>query len=140
MKLNPEYSAYKASTGAASSLTPVEQSSTIIIIIDALVVVSNMNDYEEYNTINGADRPLAETTATTLEILQDEEIAVGLGMPADDIVESIGAIFAKYEVPIGMMNKLMELQMFDGIHFLIDDSGSMGARSDYKGAGHPVTR
>jgi hypothetical protein len=140
MKLNPEYSAYKASTGAASSLTPVEQSSTIILIIDALVVVSNMNDYEEYNNVNGADRPMAESTSNTLEILQDEDIALSLGMPADDIVDAIGALFAKYEVPIGMMNKLMELQTFDGIHFLIDDSGSMGAGSDYKGAGHPVTR
>jgi hypothetical protein len=61
-------------------------------------------------------------------------------MESDEIVDSIGALFAKYEVPIGMLNKLMELQLFDGMHFMIDDSGSMNSPSDFQGAGREITR
>jgi hypothetical protein len=42
----------------------------------------------------------------------------------------LGAILSKYEVPLGLMNKLMMLSEFEILEFIIDDSGSMGLPSD----------
>jgi len=48
----------------------------------------------------------------------------------------LGAILNKYEVPIGLMNKLMMLSELQSLEFIIDDSGSMSLLSDTI---HPIT-
>jgi hypothetical protein len=46
------------------------------------------------------------------------------------MVDELCAILSKYEVPIGLMNKLMMLTEFHSLEFIVDDSGSMRAPSD----------
>ena len=63
-------------------------------------------------------------------------------MTADTMVDELGAIMGKYEVPMGLMNKLMMLSEFQSLEFIIDDSGSMQCLSDTvdKMTGKPNTR
>jgi len=133
MKLNPEYKKWKdaqnsSSGGGGGPATTVYDTS------QALPIVSNMQDYEELNEIvvngGGAEVPLAESTNATIEMMQEPEICLSAGMSADTMVDELGALLNKYEVPMGLMNKLMMLTEFQSLEFIIDDSGSMSLESD----------
>jgi hypothetical protein len=58
---------------------------------------------------------------------------MGAGMQPDEMVDQLGAVLNKYEVPMGLMNKLMMLSEFQQLEFIIDDSGSMTLQSDTTG-------
>lgn len=62
--------------------------------------------------------------------MQEPEISVEAGMSPDTMVDELGAVLNKYEVPMGLMNKLMMLSEFEYLEFMIDDSGSMTLPSD----------
>lgn len=51
-------------------------------------------------------------------------------MAADEMVDELGRVLAKYEVPMGLMNKLLMLTEYESLDFIIDDSGSMQMTSD----------
>lgn len=51
-------------------------------------------------------------------------------MSPDTMVDELGAILNKYEVPMGLMNKLMMISEFQVLEFMMDDSGSMTLTSD----------
>jgi hypothetical protein len=59
------------------------------------------------------------------------------GMTPDTMVDELGSIMNKYEVPMGLMNKLMMLSEFQSLEFIIDDSGSMSLVSDTV---NPITK
>lgn len=126
MKLNPEYKKWKAAenqaSGNAAPATTIQSS-------QALPIVSSMDDYEKINDDLGAV-PMAEATSATIEMLQDEDIANETGMQADELIDELGKILAKYEIPIGLTNKLMCLSEFQSLEFIIDDSGSMSLQTD----------
>jgi hypothetical protein len=63
-------------------------------------------------------------------MMQEPEISLEAGMTPDTMVDELGAIMNKYEVPMGLMNKLMMLSEFESLEFIIDDSGSMSLMSD----------
>lgn len=56
---------------------------------------------------------------------------------AAEMQGALDKVFAKYEIPMGLLNKLLELQTYSAMVFLVDDSGSMGSRTDSM---DPVTR
>lgn len=85
----------------------------------------------------GTDVPLAESTNATIEMLQEPEISLEAGLQPDEMIDQLGALLAKYEIPIGLTNKLMMLSEFASLEFIIDDSGSMMCQSDTI---DPVTR
>lgn len=60
-----------------------------------------------------------------LEILKNPNYAMSVGLDPDDIVDSLGSVLAKYEVPIGLSRLFIDLANFDYIEFIVDDSGSM---------------
>ena len=91
-----------------------------------------MEDYEAYNAISKVEHELSESTASSFEMIQDPEISSQIGLSSGETIDQLGRIFAKYEIPIGLLNKLMELQNYDTLEFIIDDSGSMNANSDTK--------
>lgn len=41
----------------------------------------------------------------TIEMMQEPEISLEAGMQPDEMVDELGAILGKYEVPMGLMNK-----------------------------------
>jgi hypothetical protein len=128
MKLNPEYKRWKESQGGGAPATTVAKPSV------ALPIISNMDDHIELNENMAAQGqpgvPLAESTNVTIEMMQEPEISGGAGMSAETMVDELGAIMNKYEVPMGLMNKLMMLTEYQVLEFMIDDSGSMTLNSD----------
>lgn len=81
--------------------------------------------------------PLAESTNATIEMLQEPEIAAEAGMEADTMIDELGDLLEKYEIPIGLTNKLMLLSEYQSLEFIIDDSGSMRLDTDTI---DPITR
>ncbi|KAL3900686.1 MAG: hypothetical protein SGCHY_001162 [Lobulomycetales sp.] len=134
-KLNPEYTQWqqKQTQQAAG-----QQATTLKNANMALPVISNMEDYMQYNQSNLAsgsgERPLAINTF-------DPSFSKRVGLKSDQLVDGLQAILAKYEVPMGLMAKLLDLQQFDVLEFIIDDSGSMNNITDsYYPNGQPMTR
>lgn len=132
MKMNPAYKRWK---DAESGAVPV--ASAVPFNPNALAVVSNMDDHMKLNEDLGMNVPLAESTDATIEMMQEPEISMEAGMQPDEMVDQLGAVLGKYEVPMGLMNKLMMLSEYASLEFIIDDSGSMQMNSDTI---NPVTR
>ncbi|KAJ1639771.1 hypothetical protein T492DRAFT_832610 [Pavlovales sp. CCMP2436] len=83
---------------------------------------------------------MAESTVATFEIMQEPDFASSIGAD-NDVIDELGAIFTRLEIPLGLMNKIVQLSEMDAIHFLIDDSGSMSSIADMLGRdGRPLTR
>lgn len=126
MKLNPEWKRWKESQGQTATSSPNSN--------EALAVVTSMEDHAAFNqatvSSGGAEVPLSESTNATIEMMQEPEICVEAGMSPDTAIDDLGAILSKYEVPLGLMNKLMMLSEYECLEFIIDDSGSMGLQSD----------
>lgn len=100
-----------------------------------------MDDYSSFNATSQHDHKLSEATTTAFEMYQDPDINRKTGMTSDNVIDKIGSVFRKYEIPMGMMNKLLELQNYSYLEFIIDDSGSMGSISDSKDPqGRSMTR
>lgn len=141
MKLNPEYKRWKdaqnkATAAAAGPMAVAQPVTTVANSSQALPIVSNMEDYEKLNDDLGAI-PLAESTSATIDMLQDEEMAAETGLAPDEMIDELGKLLAKYEIPIGLTNKLMCLSEFQSLEFIMDDSGSMTLQTD---SYDPVTK
>jgi hypothetical protein len=100
MKLNPDYKKWKDAQDGGAPATSVFNSDL------ALPVVCNMEDHMEMNNNFGQEVPLSESTNATIEMMQEPEIYVEAGMDADTIIDELGAVLGKYEVPMGLMNKV----------------------------------
>ncbi|CAB9502697.1 expressed unknown protein [Seminavis robusta] len=126
MKLNPDYKRWKEGQGVAATTVPHAD--------QALPVVTNMEDHDALNQASiaagGPEIPLSESTNATIEMMQEPEISGEAGMSPETMVDELGAVLNKYEVPMGLMNKLMMLSEFEYLEFMIDDSGSMTLPSD----------
>ena len=128
-KQNPRW---RPERGAISSLTATEQNG-------ALPVYCSTEEYLKSIQAMGEEVKFAESTKATEQIYNDVDVQqkVGLG---SQLHSEVATVFAKYEIPFGLMNKLMEIQTFDFLVFLVDDSGSMGSATDTFVHGRPITR
>jgi len=138
MKLNPEYKAWKEKENKKATRPGevVKPATTVINSSQALPIVANMDDFSKMQDDLGAI-PLAEATNATIEMMQDDDFAEDAGMDADDMIDKLGAMLGKYEIPIGLTNKLMMLSEYESLEFIMDDSGSMQLRTD---STNPKTR
>jgi hypothetical protein len=100
MKLNPEYKRWQESQTGVGTATSVRNSD------QALPVVTSMEDHMRLNEDLGTEIPLAESTNATIEMMQEPEISLEAGMQPDEMVDQLGSVLAKYEVPMGLMNKV----------------------------------
>jgi hypothetical protein len=100
MKLNPEFKRWQEAQTGVGTATSLPNSA------QALPVVSSMEDHMQLNNDLGTDIPLAESTDATIEMMQEPEFCVDAGMNPDTMVDEIGAVLSKYEVPMGLMNKV----------------------------------
>jgi hypothetical protein len=114
----------------------------------ALPVISSMSDYHDYNKAsssagsNGTIDRIPHSVQESIKTMQSAQFGQSIGMSEDmDAIQLITPVFSKYEIPIGMLTKLLQLQSFECIQFLIDDSGSMGCTTDsWHPNGKPMTR
>lgn len=84
----------------------------------------------------GAPMQLSDSTVASLDIMQDEEYGRGLVGPhskfdGGEMLDQLTDYFVKYEVPVGMINKLMALQLYF-LNFIIDDSGGGNRLINFK--------
>ena len=100
MKLNPEFKVWTESQSPGSAMTSLPNSA------QALPVVSCMEDHVMLNADLDSDIPLAESTDATVAMMQDEDFCADAGMNPETCVDELGSVLAKYEVPIGLMNKV----------------------------------
>lgn len=136
MKLNPEFTKWKDSQNTAAGVVVVT-GTAMPNSAQALPVVSCMEDHMQLNSDLGTSIPLAESTDATITMMQDHDFCKDAGMNPDTMVDELGSVLSKYEVPMGLMNKLMMLSEYNSLEFIIDDSGSMQCATDAK---DPVTR
>jgi hypothetical protein len=118
MQLNPAYKRATQNTPADSLYPDL-----------SLPVLSSMDEVADFRAQSGQRVPLAPATTATIEMLQDQEISDRVGLNSDELVDGLGAVFSKYQAPMGLMNKLMALQKFDELEFIMDDSGSMATQT-----------
>ncbi|MBA3661135.1 MAG: hypothetical protein H0W64_05385 [Gammaproteobacteria bacterium] len=115
MKLNPHF-------GGAQNNVP----STVAVPSQALAIVSSTQD------ILASGIQMSEATKNSMEIMQDPSYVNQLrATDGGTILDGLSAIFNRYEVPIGMTNKLLMLTEYN-LNFIIDNSGTMMNPSDVK--------
>lgn len=103
MKMNPAYKQWKNAQSGGGGAVPFAAAAPANP--NALAVVSSMDDHMKLNEDLGTNIPLAESTDATIEMVQEPEISMEAGMAPDEMVDKLGAILSKYEVPMGLMNK-----------------------------------
>lgn len=91
----------------------------------ALPVVCNMGDYQEFGKL--APASLAWSTEEARGSFAATAQRVGLAPQA--LEEQIGVLCAKFDIPMGMLHKLMGLKTLDRMDFIFDDSFSMSCSS-----------
>jgi hypothetical protein len=133
-KLNQEYVNW--APGNKTSLTSQQTP-------HALPVITSLSDYKVYNQAAGGpgmERPISSNLQQTLFTMQQPQFSQGMGVHGD-VVQLATPIFTKYEIPLGLLSKLIEMENFQHIHVLMDDSGSMGSQTDsIHPNGQPMTR
>eukprot|EP01063_Lacrimia_lanifica_P011116 TRINITY_DN178_c0_g1_i1.p2 TRINITY_DN178_c0_g1~~TRINITY_DN178_c0_g1_i1.p2 ORF type:complete len:551 (+),score=193.34 TRINITY_DN178_c0_g1_i1:197-1654(+) len=81
----------------------------------------------------GQPMQMAESTQASIAIMQDQQFLQKFGAPQQfqpgEVLDKLTQYFARYEVPLGMVNKLCMLSEYS-INLIIDDSGSMNAQTD----------
>ena len=106
MKLNPEYKTWQQQqTGTTNNKL---HSESMPNSKQALPVVSSMEDHAHLNADLGTNMPLAESTDATIEKMQTPQFSKDMGMNPDTIVNELGTMLSKYEVPLGLINKVRE--------------------------------
>lgn len=127
MKLNPDYIAEQKDNHA-----PVPDTKTLTVVSSNEEIQQASKAQEE---VTGQPMKLSEATVSSMEILQDEgfleKFQTDQPIDGDKLLDDISNYFAKYEVPIGLINKLLALSEYN-LNFIVDDSGSMGGPSDVK--------
>jgi hypothetical protein len=129
MKLNPAYGAGPAGGPAKPPPPPTEQ----------LAVVSTMDDImgsqEAQKLQTGKEGKLADSMVSSFEIMMDEDYLKQFHATTDlngnALIEQLSLYFARYETPIGLLNKILALVQYK-LDFILDDSGSMMCDSDVK--------
>lgn len=128
MKLDPAYVAEQAKLGNQPTVANPAQ---------ALTIISTPQDMNTAAAVQqaatGQPMQMAVTTTASMEIMRDPGFLSQFNAPApldgNAILNSLTAIFAQYEVPVGLVNKLLALSQYR-LNFIVDDSGSMGNRTD----------
>ena len=122
MKLNPEYS-------KQNGVVPIPTQNQSLAIVSSMDDIGAANDAQ--SSAVGTSMQLAPSTISSLDIIQDEDYSsqFQVGTDGSELLEGLTNYFIEYEIPVGLLNKLMALQFYN-LSFLIDDSGSMRAPTD----------
>ena len=108
----------------------------------ALAVVSTPQALEDKEIVV---TPMYEAALAQYQAEVEPEIFIPSGSTGTGTsqggLEELNRVLAKYEVPAGLLSKLLQLKDFDAIEIIVDDSGSMNAPTDARGPrGESLTR
>lgn len=127
-KINPEWVAWKEGKNRAEGSNA--PGTTVPNPKVAAPVVCSMEEKFELESDIGKEVAFTPELEQAFEEIQNPNYATSIGVDPDDIVDSLGVVMAKYEVPIGLAKKLIDLSTYDQIEFILDDSGSMTLPTD----------
>ena len=123
-KLNPEWKKWKAGSSAPTADSPPLPA--MKNEMTSLPVVCNTQQLTDLGAgataTQGYEQAMNKYTS----------MADKIGLPQTQAQDEISAVFAKYEIPMGLLNKMYLLSEFKLIMLLNDDSGSMGMKTDSK--------
>ena len=108
LSLNPEWTGQPGAHSGTTLLAPQY----------ALPIMSNVEQFNQYL------RSASGTFELAPNITSDPQ--------ATALLDSLSAVFARYEVPMGLVSKLLVVSKFDAMEFIIDDSGSMALQTDMR--------
>jgi len=110
---------------------PSKKVTTSKTAIDYPCTQQDLELAQELTEANGKTFEVPMATAVALEAIVDDSITTKFNceIDADEVLRKLTEEFARYEVPLGLLNKLLILTEWD-LHFIIDDSGSMSMNSD----------
>ena len=130
--LNPAFKAWQASQGQLTSVAPA-----LVNAATALPVICSAAEQRRHLI---GSKP-AESAGASADMMQDADIAAQVGLDPSQAMANLARVFAKYEVPMGLLNKLLGLSDFEFAEMIVDDSGSMNKLTDSKDAqGRDMTR
>lgn len=124
MKVNSEYIAEQQAAGFQSSVADPSK---------AMAILSSPADIMMATEASGAPIQMNESAIKPMEMMQSQAYIDQFKAPdqvdGGKLVDGIASKFADLEIPIGMLGKIMALSSYH-LNFMIDDSGSMGEKSD----------
>eukprot|EP01063_Lacrimia_lanifica_P032441 TRINITY_DN5549_c0_g1_i1.p1 TRINITY_DN5549_c0_g1~~TRINITY_DN5549_c0_g1_i1.p1 ORF type:complete len:469 (+),score=141.94 TRINITY_DN5549_c0_g1_i1:86-1492(+) len=130
MQQNPAWA--KEQAGGGSGGTPQPSAPPM-----ALAVISSLEDAAEAGAVQqaatGEAMRMPEATQEAVTAMQGDAYVEMFQAPqpleGGEVVDKLTQHFAKYEVPLGMLNKLRGLSEYS-LNFMVDDSGSMTLDTD----------
>jgi hypothetical protein len=128
MQLNPQYTLYENSLPGAP---PPTHSAHPTPTIAPLGVVSCFDDL--HGAVNESGVPIEiempQSTTNSIQFMKSDafnaEVSGGSG-ENQNLFEGLCEYFVTYEVPIGLLTKLMELRNYR-LNFMVDDSGLLAS-------------
>ncbi|KAL7528470.1 hypothetical protein ACHAXR_002460 [Thalassiosira sp. AJA248-18] len=135
-----------AATTTAVAVPFVNQSTALPVVSATAVAVPSAPPANEGGEEEIAFVPTANYDAAVTKYHEEAEPEIYLGGynndGGGDSLDELNSILAKYEVPAGMLSKLLEVKKFDLAEIIVDDSGSMNAPTDAKDptSGKPMNR
>jgi len=121
LKKNPSWVAWKA--GQADAPPPAARSVVPLGQEPQITVVSTVSDMVE------CDVAMTEDTRSAVEFLQGQDFLsryYGRATGPSDVLSRLEALFAQYEVPVGMLTRLLSMAFKETLgQVSLDDSGSM---------------
>ena len=118
-KLNPAY------RRPAQAIYPVASNHAT-----ALPVVPSAPPDDEGDIVIVMTPAYKQAVAKYQESVEAEIVVVG---EEEDALTALNRVLAKYEVPAGLLSKLLEFSRFTAADVIVDDSSSMMAMTDAKG-------
>jgi hypothetical protein len=98
-----------------------------------MAIVTTPDELAEVSTEFGSTFAIPVATAVAIENYTDDVAFTSKfhqpGLNYEAMLDQLSALFAKYEVPIGLLAKLCELSDYN-LSIVIDDSGSMNESTD----------
>lgn len=106
--------------------------------VEALPVLSTLQECKE----NAEWASVHNTVSETASQISRAETASSIGIAANAAVPALTKLMAQYDIPLGMLSKLLLISQLDACVMIIDDSSSMGQNSDVcdPHTGAPISR
>lgn len=131
MKLNPAFTAYQNATNPTATPTPPTGPSQSLAVVSSMEDIMDATELQADST--GTPMQMSPSTASAMQNLQDtsftSEFHNGTEIDGCELLEELTDYFVQFEVPVGMINKIVALKEYR-LNFIIDDSGSMRAPTD----------
>ena len=131
-RINPAWKAWDQQKNQQPKVVP-----QMLNVDTALPVVTSIQQHQTHLPGTG----MAFSVETSVEMLQDTDVAASIGRTPQNALIGMSPIFEKYQIPVGLVNKLMGVSDFQFMEWIVDDSSSMNCSTDsFLPNGQPMTR